>query len=162
MDSIDVKHFYPHGYRFLEKRVEALAVKRKNPEQYLLRMPKRLRDRIQAHADRNERSLNSEILRALELAFPEPVSLSSRISEVGILLSALRKVRGFESAIDAVSQEIADVMRDAAEGQDPTLDDEAIAELKTAILKWDGRRDVELAKHKRLLDEKYRSEESDK
>ena len=138
-----------------------MAVKRKNPDQYLLRMPERLRDRIQAHADQNGRSLNSEIVRALELAFPKPLSVATRISEVGRLLSAFRKVQGFETAIDVVSKEIADVMSLAVDGRDPTLDEASIEELQKALVEWNERRELELARHKRLLDAKYGEEDID-
>ncbi len=80
---------------------------------------------------------------------------------MGLLLSALRKVSGFENAIDAVIKDIADVMQEAAEGHDPTLDNEAMAEIQRALLKWNGRRQVDLARYKRLLDEKYSGEDSD-
>lgn len=42
-----------------------MGVNRRNPDQYLLRLPPGLRDQIQADADRNGRSMNAEIIARL-------------------------------------------------------------------------------------------------
>ncbi len=42
-------------------------------EQFMLRMPEGMRDRIKAAADANNRSMNSEILSLLEERYPEPL-----------------------------------------------------------------------------------------
>jgi hypothetical protein len=44
---------------------------RTKPDQYPLRLPDGLRDRIKAAAERNGRSMNTEIIRVLENMFPE-------------------------------------------------------------------------------------------
>lgn len=54
-------------------------------EQYTVRMPDGLRDRIKAAADTNNRSMNAEIVSALERAFPSPSI------EVDKLIDALRE-----------------------------------------------------------------------
>ena len=41
-------------------------------DQYMLRMPEGLRDRIKAHCLERGTSINSEIVRVLEHEFPEP------------------------------------------------------------------------------------------
>lgn len=40
--------------------------------QYMLRLPEDLRDRIKADSEKNGRSMNAEIVRVLEQAFPAP------------------------------------------------------------------------------------------
>ncbi|MDJ1632502.1 Arc family DNA-binding protein [Rhizobium rhizogenes] len=130
---------------------------RTNTDQYQLRLPPGLRERIKAAADRNSRSMNAEIVRALEIAFPEPVSVGARLGDLGILFSALRKVRGYDAAVEALTDEVLDIIGAGASGRDPTLNDETIAELHKALLKWGGQREVELAARKRVVDEKYKS-----
>jgi hypothetical protein len=130
-------------------------------DQFPLRLPDGLRNRIKGAADRNGRSMNAEIVRALEIAFPEPVSVGARLADLGVLFSALRKVRGYDAAVEAITDEILDIITSGADGRDPSLGDEAISELQKALLKWNGQREVEAAAHKRIVDEKYKSLESE-
>mgnify|MGYP001118544822 CR=1 FL=1 len=48
-------------------------------DQYMVRFPKGLRDRIKAKAEENGRSMNSEIVAALEEAFPEGMAMGEFI-----------------------------------------------------------------------------------
>lgn len=41
-------------------------------ERFIVRMPDGLRDRIKVEAEKNNRSMNSEIISTLESAYPEP------------------------------------------------------------------------------------------
>ncbi|MBB4522278.1 MULTISPECIES: Arc family DNA-binding protein [Rhizobium] len=126
-------------------------------DQFPLRLPEGLRDRIKAAAERGGRSMNTEIVHALELAFPEPVSVSALLEELPTLFSALRKVRGSSVAIGVITEKIVDVIEAGAAGRDPTVDDDAVSELQKALLKWKGRQDADLAARKRAVDEKYQS-----
>lgn len=49
-----------------------MATVGRGAEQYTVRMPDGLRDRIKAAADVNNRSMNAEIVSALETAYPAP------------------------------------------------------------------------------------------
>lgn len=46
-------------------------------ERFQIRLPAGLRDRIKAYAEKNGRSMNTEIVRALEEAFPKPIAAVS-------------------------------------------------------------------------------------
>lgn len=67
-----------------------MAVKRSKSEQFQLRLPPGLRDRIKAYAEKHGRSMNEEIVRLLEREFPEPWPLSVRITQLVALSDALR------------------------------------------------------------------------
>ncbi|MGO6787605.1 Arc family DNA-binding protein [Rhizobium ruizarguesonis] len=134
-----------------------MAENRTNIDQFQLRLPPGMRERIKAVGDRNGRSMNAEIVRALEMAFPEPVSISARLEELHHLFSAMRKIRGYGGAIDVITEEIVNAIEAGAAGRDPTLDDDAVGELQKALLKWNGRQDADLAARKRAVDEKYQS-----
>jgi hypothetical protein len=48
-------------------------------DQFVLRFPEGMRDRIKAAAERNNRSMNAEIVAALEEAFPEVMEVGEYI-----------------------------------------------------------------------------------
>lgn len=58
--------------------------KRTFKDQFILRMPDGLRDRIKAAAEKRGRSMNAEIIRVLEEEFPTPTSdeLTELMSQV--------------------------------------------------------------------------------
>jgi hypothetical protein len=101
--------------------------------------------------------MNTEIVRALELAFPKPVSLKDRFELLPDLFSAVRKLRGYDGALDVIIDTTVSAMEAGAAGRDPTLDDDDVRELQKALIKLKGRQDVELAARKREVDEKYNS-----
>lgn len=53
----------------------------------MIRLPDGMRERIKAYAERNNRSMNAEIVRVLEREFPEPWPLEERLNE---LIEAMR------------------------------------------------------------------------
>ncbi|MBD9592710.1 Arc family DNA-binding protein [Ensifer sp. ENS05] len=57
--------------------------------QYMLRLPGGLRDRIKAYSERMGTSMNSEIVRVLEIEFPEQWPVEDKLTELGELLSVL-------------------------------------------------------------------------
>lgn len=60
---------------------------RRSQEQFVLRLPGGLRDRIREAAERNGRSMNSEIVQVLEDAFPPPVRQEDVVREVFLSMS---------------------------------------------------------------------------
>lgn len=50
-------------------------------EQVMVRLPDGMRDRIREAAEQNNRSMNAEIVAALEEAFPERISLGAFLDE---------------------------------------------------------------------------------
>lgn len=75
-------------------------------DQFNLRLPKGLRDRIASHAKVNGRSANTEIVIALEEAFPEPI-VPETVNE-RLLLAAKELMGDWSNVL-------------ASLGQDPTL-----------------------------------------
>ena len=138
-----------------------MGINRTGIDQFQLRLPAGLRDRVKAVAERSGRSMNTEIVRALELAFPEPVSITDRLEELHLLFSAMRKVRGFDGAIDVITEEIVSAIEAGAAGNDPSLDEQSQAELYKALLKLRGRKGADLAARKRVVDEKYSKSEDE-
>lgn len=130
-------------------------------DQFPLRLPNGLRDRIKRKAEGNGRSMNEEMVRALEIAFPEPVSISARLEELQHLFSALRKVRGYDGAVDALTDEILSIIEAAAEGRDPSLDEASIADLQQAVKSWHRAREKELSARRKAVNDKYGSTSED-
>jgi len=58
-------------------------------DKYVLRMPDGLRDRIKAYAERQGTSMNHEIIRILEIEFPEQRPVEEWLGELGEMLSVL-------------------------------------------------------------------------
>lgn len=58
-------------------------------DQYMLRFPPGLRDRIKAYAERQGTSINSEIIRVLEREFPEQWPIDNRLTRLADALSVL-------------------------------------------------------------------------
>ncbi|MBZ9678230.1 Arc family DNA-binding protein [Mesorhizobium sp. ES1-1] len=56
-----------------------LAENRTKSDQFLLRFPPGLRDRVRAYAEYQGRSMNEEIIRILEREFPAPVTVSGSV-----------------------------------------------------------------------------------
>jgi len=111
-------------------------VKRKNPDQLLLRLPSGLKDRIRMAAESRGRSLSGEIVRVLEREYPEPWPLDTRVRELATLMSALRKVRGHEGAIDALTVEVLETVEAIANGRVPDIDDEVRKRVREALDDW--------------------------
>ncbi|MCG7508531.1 Arc family DNA-binding protein [Mesorhizobium retamae] len=105
-------------------------------DQFPLRLPDGLRDRIKTAAENSGRSMNAEIVRVLEEKFPEPWPLNVRIGYLTDLLRALRKVRGYEGAIDALTDEILDTVEGIASGRVPDLDEETRGKVKDILADW--------------------------
>lgn len=59
-----------------------MSENRSKPDQYQLRFPPGLRDRIKAAADGNGRSMNAEIVATLEDAYPNPDQLRQELNFV--------------------------------------------------------------------------------
>lgn len=58
-------------------------------DQFVLRLPDGMRDRIKAAAQLNNRSMNAEIVATLELRFPEPGSFEELATELNDLATSM-------------------------------------------------------------------------
>ncbi|GAB2205940.1 hypothetical protein ROS1_27560 [Roseibium sp. ROS1] len=103
-----------------------MSEKRAKPDQFQLRMPPGLRDRIKIYAELHGRSMNEEIVRLLEREFPEPWNVDSRISDLLKMLLVIRK-GGSDDRIIKLANELEETVRGIITGQVGGVDDEAIA-----------------------------------
>ena len=91
---------------------------------YGLRMPPDLKDRVQAAAEANNRSMNAEIVAALEEKYPAP--RSQTLSEVWKRLEAMREAAGDDpeklEAAQAFENRVANILKQAIEAaeKDPS------------------------------------------
>jgi len=88
-----------------------VGVNRTNTDQFQLRLPPGLRDRIKAVAERRGTSINTEIVRVLEQRFPEQWPLEDRLEILSRLLPVLSAGRS-----DPRLDEFVDKMRETIAG----------------------------------------------
>ncbi len=102
-----------------------MAEKRTNSDQYQLRLPPGLRDRIKEAADRNGRSMNAEIITTLADAYPDPAFLEelSFADELDELAKKLERIRA-----GLIAEEI-------AKGREEVKEVEKVIERADEILK---------------------------
>lgn len=117
-----------------------IAIMTKKPVQpqdkYVLRLPDGLRDRIKAHAERHGRSMNTEIVRVLEEAFPEPWPVEARIGQLMELMAAMNGGASNEAVarfVDAVDETLSAM----AEGRVEGLTEEQRQYIKNAFVDYE-------------------------
>lgn len=94
-------------------------------DQFVLRFPDGLRDRIKAYAERHGRSMNAEIIRVLEREYPEPWSIDGRVAD---LMAMLRIIKGgaTDERIDRLTRELEETVLGMATGRVRGVDDKAM------------------------------------
>lgn len=113
-----------------------MSEKRRNPEQFQLRMPPGMRDRLKASAGENDRSLNAEIVARLEASLdgssPEIEALKAQAAKFESLMRQARSRLGVvrserERLAEYVRVVSGDLEREMAEArQQSSLDDSAL------------------------------------
>lgn len=83
----------------------------RNQEQFLVRLPAGMRDRIKAKADRAGMSMNEAIVWCLDQYFPEPKSLEAKIDEL-VEMVALLKGDDTNKAVGDLTAEIHNTLND--------------------------------------------------
>ncbi|PBB20568.1 Arc family DNA-binding protein [Mesorhizobium sp. WSM4313] len=107
---------------------------RTKSDQFQLRLPPGLRDRIRAYAERFGRSMNEEIVRILEREFPAPASIEEKLSELLGVISILRKGRTAEF-FGRFSEELFSTLVDVANGR-VKVDEDVRGQVQTALEQW--------------------------
>lgn len=94
-------------------------------DQFVLRFPDGLRDRIKAYAERHGRSMNAEIIRVLEREYPEPWSIDGRVAD---LIEMLRILKGgvTDERIDSLTHEIEETVLGMMTGRVRGVDERAM------------------------------------
>lgn len=96
-------------------------------DQFMVRFPDGLRDRIKRAAEKNGRSMNAEIISVLEEQYPEPASMEETIADIQESIRILRKFRG-ETLLNHLADQLDYLMIDLSR-----LPDEASAEAKAHL-----------------------------
>ncbi|RAZ90147.1 hypothetical protein DPM33_15070 [Mesorhizobium hawassense] len=91
----------------------------RNQDQFLVRLPEGMRDRIKAKADRAGMSMNEAVVWCLEQYFPAPATLEDRVDALAKAVAALKRGSDLEAQIDEIVDEIDTTLREVAEGKIP-------------------------------------------
>jgi hypothetical protein len=94
-------------------------------DQFVLRFPDGLRDRIKAYAEAHGRSMNAEIVRVLEREYPAPWSVYDRIDALLEITTALHRGAGFDEGIEKLVKSVQDTVEGILSGRVRDVDDEA-------------------------------------
>lgn len=108
-------------------------------DQYMLRLPDGLRDRIKAYAERVGTSINSEIVRVLEREFPVQWTIDNRLEELGKMLSILNagtEDPRLDEFIQKVEETVEGIVSGRVTGVDPYARD-AVSDM------WSGYKERE-------------------
>jgi hypothetical protein len=108
-----------------------MAVNRSKSEQFQLRLPPGLRDRIKAYADRQGRSMNEEIVRVLEREFPETWPLATQITQLVSLSNALKETIGNDD-LNNLGDMLLKTVEGVASGRVRGVDEET----REAVAQW--------------------------
>ena len=89
--------------------------------QIKLRIPEALKNRVQYYADKNNRSMNAEILSALEKQLPQPITIQETVNDLLHTIDILKKFKGkplLESLADNLDELILTLSEDKDIGED--------------------------------------------
>lgn len=114
-----------------------MGVNKTATDQFQLRLPPGLRDRIKTYAEGHGRSMNTEIVRVLEREFPEPWGLESRVTQ----LLGLTQILGDASADEIVTHlkdAIYETVKGIAAGRVQDVDDETREKIRERLMYWEA------------------------
>jgi predicted DNA-binding protein len=112
--------------------------------QFMVRMPPDLRDRIKTYAERHGRSMNTEIVRVLEVHFPPPYSLAERIEELIHLSQALKEMPS-TSVVESLIDKLYDAVKGIAQGKAEGIDEETREKVAEILDRWSHERHEEFS-----------------
>ena len=101
-----------------------MSEKRTNSEQFQLRLPPGLRDRIKAYADAHKRSTNAEIVRVLEREFPGPWSIYDRVDALLELTTTLHQAATLDDGIDKIVKNVEETVEGILRGRVTDVDED--------------------------------------
>ncbi|MBO0905569.1 Arc family DNA-binding protein [Jiella sonneratiae] len=105
-------------------------------DQYMLRFPPGLRDRVKAYAELQGRSMNDEIIRILENEFPEPEGIEERVSRLLGLIAVLKA--GEENPpVNRLFNELVDTLRSISDGTLGGVDEATRDRLHRRLELWE-------------------------
>lgn len=89
-------------------------------DQFIVRLPPGMRERIKAKADRAGMSMNEAIVWCLENYFPAPETLDERLRDLANLVSMLKDSKDPYGPVEALISEIEDTVDKIASDKIPT------------------------------------------
>lgn len=107
-------------------------------DQFPLRLPEGMRQRISAAAEANGRSMNAEIVRVLEREFPEPWTLEERVGQLHGLLAMLGKAAPKDAADDVIKH-VHETLTAIATGRATDVDEETRGEILRGLARWESK-----------------------
>lgn len=113
-----------------------MSTNRSKSDQFLLRFPPGLRERVKWYADQKGRSLNEQIIRLLEREFPEPQTFEATIANIRGMIRMLEK--GFDQgSVGVLENELREALRGISAGRIYDFPDAAYEDISKAIEAWD-------------------------
>lgn len=106
-------------------------------DQFPLRLPEGMRERIKAYADRHGRSMNAEIVRILEREFPAPLSLEARVQDLIGLVEVLRSQGATEEVIDRLNDELYEMLKGISVGRVKGIADDYRGNVRDQLAEWE-------------------------
>ncbi|MDP9572683.1 UNVERIFIED_ORG: FAD/FMN-containing dehydrogenase [Agrobacterium larrymoorei] len=97
----------------------AKKTKVKDYDQFQLRLPPGMRDRIKAKAERAGMSMNDAIVWVLDREFPADVTLEEKLYELANMVSMLKDSKDTPAGVDYLIQEVEETVRNLGSGVDP-------------------------------------------
>ena len=101
-----------------------MSENRTNTDQFQLRLPPGLRDRIKAYAESKGRSTNAEIVRLLEREFPEPIYAETHSADLVDQL-ALLKNGATDESLDKLAKALEETILGIVDGRVRGIDESA-------------------------------------
>jgi hypothetical protein len=90
----------------------AKKTKVRDYDQFIVRLPDGMRDRIKAKAERAGMSMNEAIVWCLDRFFPAPATLEEKIDQLARLVAMLRHGGDVEGRVDKLIEDLDDALRD--------------------------------------------------
>ncbi|MBG6148462.1 plasmid stability protein [Labrenzia sp. EL_142] len=106
-------------------------------EQFVVRLPDGMRDRIKAAAARNQVSMNELVVEILNRHFPAPWSLSDRIDELLDIVYSLKEGVDVD-AVQHLTAKILETLREVADKKIPIDDKESLLAIQELLGDLEG------------------------
>ncbi len=91
----------------------------KDYDQFQLRLPPGMRDRIKEKSEQAGMSMNEAIVWCLEKQFPAKVTLEEKLHELANLVSMLKDSKDTPAGVDYLIQEVEETLQNLGHGVDP-------------------------------------------
>ncbi len=122
-------------------------------DQFIVRLPPGMRDRIKTKADRAGMSMNEAIVSCLDDYFPAPATLEDRVNGLATLVAALKRGSDLEAQVGEIADMIDKTLRDIASDKIPVTMSFA-EKVAKRVEEWDME-EYEAAQDRPFDDENY-------